>query len=140
MRMSNDEAKFLIDQFNKFASWRWRREELRLTVLGPGIAIFAIGISVLFYEHPFSSTSIALMYGLSIALIVVILLMLRRLGGMFDGYADYIARLKALEEHRSKFKSLPESISFATLVDSRIEDLKKLLKENGQDPKQSPQT
>jgi len=53
--VDDSEARYLIDQFNKFASWRWRREELRLTVLGPGIAIFAIGISVMFYDkHPWS--------------------------------------------------------------------------------------
>jgi hypothetical protein len=127
--MDDSEARYLIDQFNKFASWRLRREELRLTVLGPGIAIFAVGISVMFYDkHPWSSTDTILMICSSIALVTVILLLLRRLGRMFDGYADDIARLKALEEHRSKFKSLPNEISFCKIVDTKPKDLEELLK------------
>ena len=48
MRMSDDEAKFLIDQFNKFASWRMSGPHLALSQYGPLLAAIAVLLSILF--------------------------------------------------------------------------------------------
>jgi hypothetical protein len=59
--MDDDEARYLIDQFNKFASWRltrWNYAYPVLTLLVAAMAVFysltGAHQAVVLFEHPYS--------------------------------------------------------------------------------------
>jgi hypothetical protein len=142
--MKDDEARYLIDQFNKYASWSMRGEELRLMVLAPGFAIIAIGISIFFYEKlPWSAVDTIVISCLVIVVAAVVLQTLRRVLRTLDSYEDNRRRLLLLEDYRSMHEgtihALPDSVTFKKIVESKPDELEKLLKESEPNPV-APQT
>lgn len=151
--MKDDEARYLIDQFNKYASWSMRGEELRLMVLAPGFAIIAIGISIFFYEKlPWSVVDTIVISCLVIVVAAVVLQTLRRVLRTLDSYEDNRRRLLLLEDYRSMHEgtihALPDSVTFKKIVESKPDELEKLLKDEAKklrkegepNPTGSPQT
>ena len=131
--MDDNEARFLIDQFNKFASWRSKREEMRLTMFGLVLAIFAMGFSVYFYEkRPWSWVDAIFMICLTIGVGVGVFTVTRAARRVFSTYEDDTDRLKALERYRFENKKLPDTVTFEKITDPKLkaEDFEKLLRVN----------
>lgn len=131
--MDDTEAKFLIDQFNKYASWRSKKEEMRLTMFGLALAIFAMGFSVYFFDkRPWSWVDTIFMICLTIAVGVGIFTVTRAVRRVFSTYEDDTDRLKALEKYRFENKKLPDTVTFEKITDPKLkaEDFEKLLRAN----------
>jgi len=151
--MNDEEARYLIGEFNKYASWSMRGEELLLIVLPPGFAIITIGISIFFYEKlPWSVVDTIFMTCLVIVVAAVVLQSVRRVWRILDSYEDNRRRLLLLEDYRSMHEStihtLPDSVTFKKIVESKPDELEKLLKDEAKklrkegepNPTGSPQT
>jgi len=121
-RMDDDEARYLIDQFNKFASWRVRYFEILFPYLAVGVAIAALYFSSIGGESSSINRSI-IAFGFVAFLIITTVLAL-------DRHTRYREELVLLEGHRFKYKSLPDSVMFNRIVERKFKpkDLKELLK------------
>jgi F0F1-type ATP synthase assembly protein I len=134
---NKEDAKFLIDQFNKFAAWRIAERQFEFSSHAVRLALIAVLISILAVSWAASkpSTYVTLVIagvitGILIAIMVVYLLFIscdyRKFSAEDD---DDASRLLILEEHYSRFESLPH-ITLEKIMDFKPEDLKKYLKEN----------
>jgi len=145
MSMSKDDAKFLIDQFNKFASWRMAETQFESSQNATLLALLAVGLSVVGISWQYNKPPTEFAFATTLFLIVVVfgiyVAMRREYRAVRAEHKNDASRLLALEEHYSRFKSLP-SITLAKIVDSKFtpEDLKKLLKESEPSPTGSPKT
>lgn len=126
--MDDNEARYLIDQFNKYASWNVRRLEPLLAYVAVSAALGVF----FFSRNPFSDSLLnslviyaAVMVYLAGASSVVVIVTNRHSG--------YRARLIVLEDYRSKHKSLPDTLTFSKIIkfkEFKTDDLDKLLKES----------
>ncbi|MCJ7768462.1 hypothetical protein MUP79_08730 [Candidatus Bathyarchaeota archaeon] len=142
--MDDDDAKFLIDQFNKFASWRIAGTQFEFSKNAILVALLALGLAVvsISWQYTFRPTTELAFAGacsLMIVVVAVFVVIVRQHRAVGVEHDNDVSRLLALEEHYSRFKSLP-SITLAKLVDSKFtpEDLEKFLKES--EPTDSPKT
>jgi hypothetical protein len=137
---SDDEAKFLIDQFNKLASWRMSGLHLAFSTYGPLAAAIAIFVSILTITWRNTALDvISNIYapGLAIGIAIFVAALwydYRRAGKIQEDDGN---RLLALEAYYSKFKSLP-NLTLARILEFTPKDLEKFLRDN--EPKGSPQT
>jgi ABC-type transport system involved in cytochrome bd biosynthesis fused ATPase/permease subunit len=117
--MNDDEARYLIDQFNKFASWRVRYFEILFPYLAVSVAIGALYFSSsnLGWERTFV-ICISLLALLFIAGVIVI-----------TRHAEHKEQLVLLEDHRAKYKSLPDTVMLSELLKPKPKKLKRLLQE-----------
>jgi len=142
--MDDDHAKFLIDQFNKFASWRIAKAQFEFSSNATFLALVMVGLAAvsISWQYTFRPTT-EFVFATTVALIIIVAALFVVMRWQYrEVRAEQnkdASRLLALEEHYSEFKSLP-SITLRKLVDSKFtpEDLKKLLKEN--EPTGSPKT
>jgi hypothetical protein len=145
MRMSNDEAKFLIDQFNKFASWRIAENQFLLSESLVLLSLSALGAAIWSLAFratpPNLVTSIILPGALFACVIIICVLFYRNYYRAKEEHEADANRLLALEDHYSRFKSLPTLI-LARIVDPKFtpKDLEKFLEDNEPSPVGSPQT
>jgi lipopolysaccharide export LptBFGC system permease protein LptF len=143
--MDDGEARYLIDQFNKFASWRIAETQFELSQSATLIALLAVGLSVVGISWQYTKPPTEFAFVSTLFLMVIVLgiyvAMRREYRAVRAEHKDDASRLLALEDHYSRFKSLP-SITLAKIVDSKFtpEDLKKLLKESEPSPTGSPKT
>ena len=141
--MDDDDAKFLIDQFNKFASWRIAQSQFEFSQWATFLALVALALSVMIISwqliKPPTEFAVVIMVSLMVIACVAYVMMRKEYRAVRAEHNNDASRLLALEEHYLRFKSLP-SITLAKLVDSKFtpEDLKKFLKEN--EPTGSPKT
>lgn len=144
--MKDDEARYLIDQFNKYASWRTRRQELPFVACTFGITIVAVFISLSSFlkaSSPVPSLDFTLQLG-AVTLIVVFLMWFTFLWFFLKAHREqdaFAECLVLLEDYRLKHKSLPDkalpdSITFKLIVE-KPEEVKNLLKESEPSPKGS---
>jgi hypothetical protein len=121
----DDEARFLIDQFNKYASWRTRRREVAIAGAAFGVTIAAVYVSWVGYPN----YTWWMLWSMQLLLLVLGVLVFAVSLAIADQIGDYSKRLRALEAYRSQHRSLPQSITFEIVVESKSDRLKKLLKE-----------
>jgi hypothetical protein len=130
---NKEDAKFLIDQFNKFAAWRIAERQFEFSSHAVRLALIAVLISIVAVSWASSkpSTYVAFVFtGLLVAMIVVYFVFISRDYRKFSADDDDDAsRLLILEEHYSRFESLPH-MTLERIIDFKPEDLRKYLKEN----------
>jgi hypothetical protein len=156
--MNDDEAKYLIDQYNKYASWRTKDTELGLSQWTAILAMLAILVSIVSLAlrgAPLDIFSPVLglpwvYLWLTLAIVVVCFVMYAR--GYIETtgqYADDAYRLLILEKYRSRFHSLPSltldkivdpDFTPEKLIDLLEDEAKKLRKESEVTHAGSPQT
>lgn len=140
--MNDDDSRYLIDQFNKYASWTVRRAEVELVGAGVVGTMLAIVVTLMYYSGMFASASFPanLLYLLFLAL--GILIIVRQIGKIPKAIQQELERstrrLVALEDYRSKHGSLPDGITFKRIVESKLEELEELLQASGERNAQLP--
>jgi hypothetical protein len=130
--MDDDEARYLIGQFNTYASWSTTRTGTVISVAPLSLALFALGWSIASFGRTTGNLLDFIMLCLMVGAVVFMLVFIFRENRQItDEHWRSRECLIALEEHRMRFKSLPE-ITFSKIVDRKFmpEDLKKFLKEN----------
>ena len=135
--MDESEARYLIDQFNKFASWRLTRWNYAYPVLTLLVAAMAIFYSltgtyqaVILLEHPYSEITRAAAWTFFFVMAGVSAF---TVGGYGKEVRFLQERLAILEDYRFKHKALPDSVPFTVMVERCPEQLEKLLKESEQE-------
>lgn len=122
MGMSDDEAKFLIDQFNKYASWDVRSWEVMFPFVVVIIAANALLVSTIKTDTwVWVITAI-----LAVVVLIFAWLIMRADSKKRSRHKDL---LLLLEDYRSKHKALPETITFNLIVQKPKEAEDALLKE-----------
>jgi hypothetical protein len=124
--MENDEAKHLIDQFNKFASWVARPRELFLVYFALYVATFSplMAITAGRYGSPDTLLVAWGLLGFVVAFVSFYHFMWIR--NVLDLFAR---KLVALEDFRRLAKSLPDTMTLATIIGSKPEELRQMLEE-----------
>lgn len=130
--MDDDEARYLVDQFNKYVSWRVRRTELWLVEAALLVSVIALGI-VLLNQGGLLSGWVLLIY--LVAWILLILLVNIDSLRIDEAHKRYQKRIEALESYRFRNKSLPDEITFSKIIDPKLkqDDLRELLERAEQD-------
>jgi hypothetical protein len=127
----DSEARYLIDQFNKYTSWRTRDREVGIVGAAFGLtvaamAVAAYGSSVGYSKYPLFLPSLYAILGvlgvLGFALSVLIIHEIRSCS----------KKLKMLEVHRSGHRSLPPSVTFETITEWKWKKLNRLLGESAE--------
>jgi hypothetical protein len=122
--MDNEEAKHLIDQFNKFASWVVRPRELFLVYFALYVAAFSPLLAIL-AQH-YGSTDVIVVGWTCLAFLVVLVSFYHFTWAR--GVLDVFARkLVALEDFRLAAKSLPDTVTLAAIIGSSPEELRQML-------------
>jgi hypothetical protein len=130
--MKDDDARYLIDQFNKQASWEsgdWGRliPYIALITALEALAIPALGI------HPDIGIVITVFFVILVtALALTVADSLNR--------RSYRFRLDLLEDYRYRHKCLPDGITFRTVDYWKPKQLARFLAEHERSPTGSPQT
>jgi hypothetical protein len=143
--MNDDEARYLIDQFNKFTSYRMGATQFELSIWAVVLAISAI----LFSEIPIAwrgaqpdIMTIEVFPLMAFGIVIFAILAVFHHCYKADRiHKDDVDILMALESHRSRYKRLPDTITLerVTHLGFKAEDLRKLLREDEPSPT-SPQT
>jgi len=141
--LDDDEARYLIDQFNKYASWDVRSWEIMLSFAAVLIAANALLLSSMTEK---SKTEMGIwVWGFSLALFVAVFVAAQRAirgdSGKRNRYRTILVRL---EHYRCRHKSvpnkaLPDGITFKLIVE-KPEEVETLLTENEPNPPGPPQT
>jgi hypothetical protein len=130
--MNDDEARYLIDQYNKHISWKTRHSELGFVAIAVAVATSAYVLSVAtFFWRPASLDNVGwiLAFATMLAGAVMILLIWRESRRVEKIYKDHEKRLTALENYRSRHKSLPDAITLKLIVE-KPDDVERLLKDS----------
>jgi hypothetical protein len=130
--MDDDEARYLIDQINTYASWSTTQTGTMISVAPLSLALFALGWSIASFGRTTTNLLDFIMLSLMVgAVVVMIVFLFRENSRITVEYSRIRGCLIALEEHRMRFKSLPE-ITLAKIGDPKftVEDLKEFLKDN----------
>jgi hypothetical protein len=125
------EARYLIDQFNKYASWFLKGKEpmYALTALGlTGSAILFTMYAILGVYQLLPNFVVWIWF---FGIIFAMAYLYRKLQDLtkllLRENEDNRKRLIALENYRMKHRSLPDETTFEKIVGSSPEDLEKLL-------------
>jgi len=144
--MKEDEAKHLIDQFNKYASWAVKGYESVFSMSSLCVAGVAVLIAIAGSLGVFSNFLSALpdlWKGVAatamIAIIGIPMIMIRRnvskvFNALIGLHEENRAKLIALENHRSKYGSLPDDLTFEKIVRLRPDELAKELEKASSAP------
>jgi hypothetical protein len=137
--MKEDEAKHLVDQFNKYASWAVRGYESIFSfssfcVAGMAVLIAVAGSSGIFSNFlsdlPGQWKGLAAT-GMIAAIAVPMFLLARKALNAFDAliglHEENRAKLIALENHRSRHGSLPDGLTFEKIVCMKPDELAEAL-------------
>jgi hypothetical protein len=132
--MDDDEARYLIDQYNKYVSWHVRGREIRLVETSLLLALFAIFLSLAtgtVEEKVMALPNSVRLFVYTFAALGMFLVVMRDGRKTRKEYKDSETRLMLLEDHRSNFGSLPH-ITLSKIADPSFttECLKRFLKEN----------
>ena len=140
--LDDNEARYLIDQFNKYASWSTARIQFYFSEWTSSFAASALCIAILSLFA--ANASVAVTYRTIVLGIVAPFSLIIVVGGGAVSVFRDLRKAKeeqeecegcflALEEHRSKYKSLPDGLTLTKIVESELDELKKLLKESEQE-------
>lgn len=140
---SKEDAKFLIDQFNKFAAWRIAQAQFEFSWYAVFLALTAVLVSIvsLYWVYFKPPTWLAFVFALFLMLGIsgIVVLMGRHYNALRRKHRDDANRLLILEQHYSRFESLPQ-MTLKNITDFKPEDLWKYLKENEPSSTGSPKT
>lgn len=127
--MDDNEARYLIDQYNKYVSWRIRRDEVSLIAVSAMLACaalvsstFALLVSsVAPFEPPASTLDRVNQWAHLITLLILLVMATLALSQIQIHRTQnwHKRRLARLEEYRFRHKSLPDSITFSEIVDPK---------------------
>jgi len=133
--MDKDDAKYLIDQFNKFASWGVSQplQQVYSTlalIVGCWAIITSLFVAFLqLFPPPSVMERTVVGFGIPTVMFILILFFLRRVsrlsGKVMDAHGRNIEKLTALMDYLSKCGSLPSDLTFEKIVKSKPEDLRK---------------
>ena len=129
LSVDDSEARYLIDQFNKYASWSVSHWINILPYVAILVSVFALSFSLpeTGWEVPLLSDPMLRLY---LPLGVILLAIGASLSAAWKYNQEthsFEERLFVLERYRSKHKSLPDEVTFEWIVKSKPEDLEKLL-------------
>ena len=130
--MKDDDARYLIDQFNKQASWEsgeWGRLIPYIALIA-ALEAFALSMSGIHADIGVVITIFFVFLIIAIALSTADSLTRR----------SYRFRLDKLEDYRYRHKSLPDGITFRTIDYWKPKQLARFLEDHERDPTGSPQT
>lgn len=130
--LDDSEARYLIDQFNKYSSWFFKGLEPMYPTTIALIAVVAMSLTI------FQALGLAQLPDLSrlIHVIIIVLLLAVTIIMMListDITKEHESNLKkfiALENYRSKHKSLPDSLTLNKIIASKPPDIEKILAED----------
>lgn len=137
--MDDSEARYLIDQYNKYASWKTRHGELELVGLAVAVATTGLAVSIAGWFWRTSTTdTIVMVLPVPMLLLVFVMLVIgwREHLRIRRAYEDHEKRLTALERYRSRNKSLPDTLTFSKIIkfeEFKTEDMEKLLQKSEQE-------
>lgn len=122
--MDDNEARYLIDQYNKYASWGVRFFEILFPYFAVAVAIAALYFSSVSFRVSWMRAFVLAIGALACLMATTYLTITRHL--------KHREQLILLEDHRFKYKRLPDSVTFKKIVRSKFKpkDLEKLLKES----------
>jgi hypothetical protein len=128
--MDDNEARYLIDQFNKYASWKARWWEIMFPFVAIILAADALYLS---------SVPVGERFGLVWAIVAGGFVVIAFVTMEHDRRTRLGCekRLILLEDYRSRHKlltsgALPDCTTFKTIIESKPEQLEKLLEESEQ--------
>jgi hypothetical protein len=136
--MNDDQARYLIDQFNKYASWGTKQIGVMKSLAPLSLALFALGWSVATFGRTTSNMGdVVMLSAILVAVVFMVAYIYREEWRIADERSRNREFLIALERHRATFKSLPE-ITLQDIVGDKFtaESLKRFPKDN--EPKVSP--
>lgn len=137
--MDDNEARYLIDQYNKYASWSTARiqfyfSEWTISFAGVAVCIAILGLFAanIPADGPYRTYMLGVFAPVSIMILVAVgaRQVYRDLGKAKKEQEEDEKCLLTLEEHRSKYKSLPDGLTLTKIVESELDELKKLLEES----------
>ena len=126
MTLSKEKAEFLIDQFNKYASWAGQINQMLLTYFAAAIAIAALLVSTAqldpqyrLRDHLAATVLVVVAFGIAMASFCA----------SFYRYLKNQNRLRLLMNHWHKHQALPDNLTFNKIIDSKPKELEALLAE-----------
>ena len=129
--MDDSEARYVIEQFNKYASWVAKAIEPGLSFMALLIASSALVIVGWSIAVPVESISFLLrqvLFWITIGIFIVTVPVLTiPVHRAIDKCRDNEERLRMLEDYRFKYKSLPDTLTLETIVTNTPEELRELL-------------
>ena len=129
--MDDLEARYLIDQFNKYASWFLKGKEPMYSLTALGLTSSAIVITLFAILGVYQLLPNFVVWIWFFVIIFTMAFLYRRLmdftKSMLREHEDNRRRLIALENYRMKNRSLPDGMTFEKIVGSPPEDLEKSL-------------
>jgi hypothetical protein len=128
--MNDIEARYLIDQYNKYVSWAVRAREVFFAVyFGFSMAGLALLYSIAFQVMPTEDK-----YALTLLAVVTLFAFMWAFRiydkRVISTYRSHRSCLCMLEDYRFKHRLLPDQVTFRKIVESKPEELETLLKEN----------
>ena len=128
--MDDSEARYLIDQFNKYSSWFLKGLEVMYPMIAVALAIVSLNfvLSNAMGLIPFSNLTIFLF--VQILLLATVFAVFLASRSITRAHEHNQRKLIALEKYRSQHKSVPDSLTFEMIVKKKPEDLEKFLVEN----------
>jgi MFS superfamily sulfate permease-like transporter len=137
--MKDDEARYLIDQFNKYASWNVSHWITLCSFLAVLLATTAVFLSITgtyqqIVSSPYPYNLIEYVIAVGFFLFMLWLLVKASVNYNHD-IRSFNKRLVILEDYRFEHKllpnkALPDCITLGLIVKSKPDELKKLLKES----------
>lgn len=130
--LDDSEAKYLIDQFNKYSSWFLKGYEpwysaMAMTVAGIALMVVITNNLNLLKLSPF--WGVAMYFVVLVGVMVMLITIARFTLEMTREHERNAKKLIALENYRSKHKSLPDSLTFETIKSESLQQLEKRLVE-----------
>jgi hypothetical protein len=138
--VDDSEARYLIDELNRYAAWRTARSQLDFSGWTIAIAFFAFCLAVLSifavnFPMELASRTVLLALVLPILFLGLAVWAVLWIRGDYEKarreQGDDEKRLLTLEDYRSKRKSLPDGITLRKIVGLTPEELKELLEKSG---------
>jgi hypothetical protein len=138
-----EDAKFLIDQFNKFAAWRMAEAQFEVSQTVILTALIAIALSAFTATMNYVGAPTWLVLPTILIFVAVFIFYLREIRREYKAFkAEQINdadRLLYLEDHYSRFESLPH-ITLWDIIDFKPEDLWNYLRQSEPSATGSPRS
>jgi hypothetical protein len=132
--LNENDARFLIDQYNKYASYALKPLDWSISLGALSIAILAVTLSVFSQATHivaggwwFEIFELVYLFAIGAFLVFFYHMYSKTISMFRHEQLDHTLRFGYLIEYFLAHKSLPDSITFAYLLTTEPDDLKKLL-------------
>ena len=130
--MEDQDARYLIGEFNKYASWIVKSVDPVFFMCALVTASGALLLSLLGNLDLVSGVPVSIRFLAFVAMVfwpIALTWKAYRLScKMIDAQERNGKKLVMLENHRAKYRCLPDGLTFETIVNSKLEDLEGLLR------------